>query len=31
VEKFFARFDHDDLERFLKHLATVAEPHRIAV
>jgi hypothetical protein len=25
-EKFFARFDHDDLQRFLDHLAMVAEP-----
>jgi hypothetical protein len=31
VEKFFARFDQDDLRRFLDHLATVAQPHRIAV
>lgn len=31
VEKLLARFDQDDLQRFLEHLATVAEPNRITV
>jgi hypothetical protein len=31
VEKLFARFDQDDLQRFLNHLATIAEPHRITL
>jgi hypothetical protein len=31
VEHFFARFAPDDLQRFLAHLATVAEAHRISV
>jgi len=31
VEKFFARFNQDDLQRFLDHMSILAEPHRIAV
>ena len=31
VEKFFARFERADLQRFLDHLASIAEPHRISV
>jgi len=31
VEKFFARFDPADLQRFLTHLATFAERHEITV
>jgi hypothetical protein len=31
VEGFFARFKQDDLQRFLDHIATHADPHRIAV
>jgi len=31
VEKFFARFEHADLQRFLEHLATFAEPHEVVV
>jgi hypothetical protein len=31
VGKFFARFEPDDLQRFLDHLATIAEPIKIAV
>jgi hypothetical protein len=31
VGKFFARFNHDDLRRFLDHLGTMAEPRRVVV
>ena len=31
VEKFFARFEQEDLRRFLDHLAATAEPHQVTV